>query len=299
MKEPVDIGLIEQFSDALWLERGLSRNTLSAYQTDLRHFALWLENEGKGLLAADRYDLQRYLAMQYELGKKGRSTARLLSCLRQFYRYGVREGLIKADPTAQIESPKLGRPLPKSLTEDEVDALLSAPDTETPEGFRDRTMFEVLYATGLRVSELVGLRPEQVSLNQGLVQIMGKGGKERLVPLGEEALDWMQRFSAGPRQEMLGGRICDAIFPTRRGSGMTRQAFWYNIKKYAVKAGISKELSPHTLRHAFATHLLNRGADLRSVQLLLGHSDLSTTQIYTHIAKQRLSDVLKKHHPRG
>lgn len=299
MIEPREMPLIEQFADALWLERGLSRNTLSAYQTDLRQFALWLEGQGKSLLGVQRQDLQSYLSVQFEQGKKGRSTARLLSCLRQFYRHALREGRIKADPTTRIEAPKLGRPLPKSLTEAEVEALLAAPDVSSPEGFRDRVMLEVLYATGLRVSELVGLRPDQLGLNQGVVQIIGKGGKERLVPLGEEALDWLQQFLQGARPALLRGRSCDALFPTRRGSAMTRQAFWYAIKKYAVQAGNHRSLSPHTLRHAFATHLLNHGADLRVVQMLLGHSDLSTTQIYTHVAQARLQELHARHHPRA
>ncbi|MEO5341725.1 MAG: site-specific tyrosine recombinase XerD [Gammaproteobacteria bacterium SHHR-1] len=296
---PKDNPLIEQFADALWLERGLAHNTLSAYQTDLRQLALWLEGQGRSLLAAERADLQQYLAVQFERGKKGRSSARLLSCLRQFYRHALREGQIEVDPTARIESPKLGRPLPKSLSETEVEALLAAPDTSSAEGLRDRAMLEVLYATGLRVSELVGLRPDQLGLNQGVVQVVGKGGKERLVPLGEEALDWLRRFLHGPRQELLHGRPCDALFPTRRGAGMTRQAFWYLIKKHAFNAGIHKGLSPHTLRHAFATHLLNHGADLRVVQMLLGHSDLSTTQIYTHVAQARLQELHARHHPRA
>jgi len=294
-----DPGLIGRFADALWMERGLSRNTLSAYQTDLRQFARWLQDSGGNLLEADRGDVQHYLAVQYEQGKQGRSTARLLSCLRQFYRHAVREGWRESDPTARIESPKLGRSLPKSLTESEVESLLEAPDIGTAEGFRDRAMLEVLSATGLRVSELVGLGSAQVSLNRGLVQVIGKGGKERLVPLGEEALDWIRRFLNGPRRDLLGERLCDAVFPTRRGSGMTRQAFWYNIKKHAAKAGIDKHLSPHTLRHAFATHLLNHGADLRVVQMLLGHGNLSTTQIYTHVAQARLKELHAEHHPRG
>jgi integrase/recombinase XerD len=299
LTEPRDLPLIEQFADALWLERGLSRNTLSAYQTDLRQFALWLEGQGKGLLAARRNDLQQYLSVQFEQGKKSRSSARLLSCLRQFYRHALREGQIEVDPSTRIDAPKLGRPLPKSLTEAEVEALLAAPDVASAEGLRDRVMLEVLYATGLRVSELVTLRPDQLSLNQGVVQVVGKGGKERLVPLGEEALDWVIRFIDGERRALLRGRACDALFPTRRGAGMTRQAFWYNIKKYALLAGINTSLSPHTLRHAFATHLLNHGADLRVVQMLLGHSDLSTTQIYTHVAQARLQELHARHHPRA
>ncbi len=291
--------LIERFADALWMEKGLAQNTLSAYQSDLRQFVCWLQSRGRELTGVNRGDLQQYLALQYEKGRKGRSTARLLSTLRHFYRHALREGWVEVDPTARIESPKPGKPLPKSLTESEVEALLAAPDTETPEGFRDRTMLELLYATGLRVSELVGLRPDQISLTQGVLRVMGKGSKERLVPFGEEALGWLRRFLQGARPDLLGERPCDALFPTRRGSGMTRQAFWYNIKRYAVVAGISSSLSPHTLRHAFATHLLNHGADLRVVQMLLGHSDLSTTQIYTHVAQARLQELHARHHPRG
>lgn len=292
--------LIERFTDALWLERGLSRNTLSAYQSDLGKLAGWLaDNRGYSLLQAQRADLLNYLASLSLRGRKPRSSARLLSCLRQFYQYALREGWLCADPSARIDAPKIGRPLPKSLTEAEVEALLEAPDLEDAEGMRDRTMLEVLYATGLRVSELVGLRPEQVSLNQGVIRVVGKGGKERLVPMGDEAQGWLERFSRGARRELLGARVCPHLFPTRRGQGMTRQAFWYRIKKHAATAGISGTISPHTLRHAFATHLLNHGADLRVVQLLLGHSDLSTTQIYTHVARERLQQLHAAHHPRG
>lgn len=295
-----DAALIEQFADALWMERGLSANSLQAYQTDLRKTAAWLHKErGIGLLRAGRYDLQLYLAALHQAGRKARSSARLLSSLRQFYQHALRQNWIQEDPSSRIDAPKLGRPLPKSMSEAEVEALLNAPDSTTPEGHRDRTMLEVLYATGLRVSELVGLCPEQVSLNQGLVRVVGKGEKERLVPLGEEALAWLQEFTAGPRGDILHHRPCDHLFPTRRGSSMTRQAFWYLIKKHALVAGISKPLSPHTLRHAFATHLLNHGADLRVVQMLLGHSDLSTTQIYTHVARERLQQLHQAHHPRG
>jgi integrase/recombinase XerD len=300
MKETPDDPLIEAFADALWMERGLSRNTLSAYRSDLRGTSAWLqEQRTRRLLSAGREDLLEFLAAQSRLGRKPRSSARLLSCLRQFYQHALREGWTERDPSARIDAPKLGRPLPKSLTEREVEALLSAPDNEDPQGCRDRTMLEVLYATGLRVTELVELRPEQVSLTQGVARVIGKGGKERLVPLGEEAVAWLMRFLRGPRQDILGGRPCDELFPTRRGAGMTRQAFWYLIKRHAVTAGISKPLSPHTLRHAFATHLLNHGADLRVVQMLLGHSDLSTTQIYTHVARERLKTLHAKHHPRG
>ncbi len=300
MSDEADFSIIEQFADALWMERGLSRNTLAAYQSDLRKLAQWLgKNRTRTLLEARREDLLEYLAFRSRAGTKARSSARILSCIRQFYQYALREALLKVDPSTRIDAPRLGRPLPKSLTEQEVEALLDAPGTDDPEGFRDRAMFEVLYATGLRVSELVGLQLGQVSLNQGLVRVIGKGGKERLVPLGDEAVDWVLRFIRGPRQEILNGQLCEQVFPTRRGSGMTRQAFWYRIKKHARTAGISKHLSPHTLRHAFATHLLNHGADLRVVQMLLGHSDLSTTQIYTHVARERLKTLHAEHHPRG
>jgi integrase/recombinase XerD len=295
-----DHKLIESFSDALWMERGVSQNTLSAYQSDLRKVSAALRDQiGKGLLSARREDLQNYLASLSRQGIKPRSSARLLSCLRQFYQHCLREGRIAIDPSVRISAPKLGRPLPKSLSETEVEALLQAPDLEDPEGMRDRTMLEVLYATGLRVSELVELRPEQVSLTQGVLRVTGKGGKERLVPLGDEAQDWLESFLSGARAVLLGARVCEHLFPTRRGRGMTRQAFWYRIKKHTATAGIHQTVSPHTLRHAFATHLLNHGADLRVVQLLLGHSDLSTTQIYTHVARERLKSLHARHHPRG
>lgn len=295
-----DTALIEQFADALWMERGLSRNTLAAYQSDLAKTSEWLSaNTARGLCDAQREDLLGYLAELGMQGRSARSMARLLSSLRQFYQWVVREGMRMEDPSAQIDMPKQGRPLPKSVTEEEVERLLEAPDLSSPEGFRDRTMFELLYATGLRVSELVNLRPDQVSLTQGLVRVTGKGGKERLVPLGEEAADWLQRFVAGARDDILKGQACEALFPTRRGNGMTRQAFWYRIKAHAKTANILGHLSPHTLRHAFATHLVNHGADLRVVQMLLGHSDLSTTQIYTHVARERLQNLYEKHHPRA
>lgn len=292
--------LIDRFTDALWMERGLSANSLSAYRSDLRLMALWLqEQRGRDLLAAGRADLLDYLALRAQQGRKPRSSARLVASLRQFYQHALRENWRRDDPTARIEPPRLGRPLPKSLTEPEVEALLAAPDTQDAQGFRDRTMLELLYASGLRVSELVGLRPEQVSLAQGLVRVVGKGDKERLIPLGEEALVWLRDFYQGPRQQILAGKPCEDLFPTRRGGAMTRQAFWYLIKKYALQAGIAKTLSPHTLRHAFATHLVNHGADLRVVQMLLGHSSLSTTQIYTHVARERLKQLHAAHHPRA
>ena len=292
--------VIEGFADLLWMERGLSANTLSAYQSDLRAFTLWLGRErGRGLAEANRIDLLDYLAVLSVAGRKPRSAARLVSCLRQFYQHLLRQGLIAEDPSARVDAPKLGRPLPKTLTETEVDALLAAPPTDDPRGQRDRTMLEVLYATGLRVTELVTLTPQSVSLVQGVVRVVGKGDKERLVPLGEEAVVWLDRYVGAARPEILQGRVCGYLFPTSRSCCMTRQAFWLLIKRYALEAGISKALSPHTLRHAFATHLLNHGADLRVVQMLLGHSDLSTTQIYTHVARERLKQVHARHHPRA
>jgi len=293
-----DLELIEVFVDNLWLEQGLSRNTLSAYATDLRALALWLNGQGLGLLQASREQLLQYLAQRAESGSKARTSARQLSSLRRFYRYLVREGRLAEDPSARIEAPKLGRSLPKSLTEAEVEALLSAPPTDDLLGLRDRAMLELLYATGLRVSELVGLELSQLNLRQGVVRVLGKGSKERLVPLGDESVAWLQDYLQEARPQLQKQPV-DALFLTRRGEAMSRQAFWYMIKRYAIRVGIRKSLSPHTLRHAFATHLLNHGADLRVVQMLLGHSDLSTTQIYTHIARERLKDLHTQHHPRG
>ncbi len=295
-----DAELIRRFCDALWLERGLSEHTLSAYRGDLSRFGAWLAEAGRcGLYRAQREDLLGFLAQQVRLGRKPRSTARTLSALRQFYRHALQNGRIDHDPSALVDAPKLGRPLPKGLSEREVERLLEAPDTLDPEGLRDRAMLELLYACGLRVSELVGLRLHELNLAQGVVRITGKGGKERLAPLGEEAIEWIGRFLQDGRTELLGARQSDAVFPTRRGGAMTRQAFWYRIKKYALAAGVNGEISPHTLRHAFATHLLNHGADLRVVQMLLGHSDLSTTQIYTHVARERLKQLFQAHHPRA
>ncbi|MEQ1638758.1 MAG: site-specific tyrosine recombinase XerD [Methylococcales bacterium] len=289
--------LIDQFLDAVWVEQGLSENTLSAYGSDLRIFAHWLKS--RSMLEVNTGDLSRFLASRFQEGIGNRSSARILSSLRRFYGYYIRENNITIDPTALIESPHIGRPLPHSLTEEDVELLLNAPETATTLGFRDKTMLEMLYATGLRVSELVNLTLDQISLRQGVVRIVGKGNKERLVPVGEEAMDWMEKYLNESRLTLLAGRQCSYVFVTNRGDNMTRQAFWHIIKRYALKAGISKSLSPHTLRHAFATHLLNHGADLRVVQLLLGHSDLSTTQIYTHIARERLKDLHSKFHPRG
>jgi len=297
-KDPVDPAL-QRFLDAVWMERGLSANTLAAYRADLTALGRWLEGRDSALLKATRIELLGFIAARVEGGSRPRSTARQLSSFRRFYRFMLREGLTTVDPTAQIAMPKIGRSLPKSLTEAEVDALLEAPTVSDPLGHRDRTMLEVLYATGLRVSELVSLKHNQVNLNQGVMRVVGKGNRERLIPLGDEAVGWLQQFMQGPRVEILLERQTDYLFPTRRGDRMTRQAFWHIIKRYSKKAGVEKELSPHTLRHAFATHLLNHGADLRVVQMLLGHSDLSTTQIYTHVARERLKELHAQHHPRG
>jgi integrase/recombinase XerD len=291
---------IDRFIDAMWMEKGLSDNTLSAYRRDLSQYGDWLQEQGASdLLEAGNSDLLAYLGWRTRVGRSARSTARFLSCARGFYRYQMREGIIDTDPTLDVESPVLGRPLPKTLGEEEVELLLAAPNPEDPLEYRDRAMLELLYACGLRVSELVSLQLSQLGLNQGLVRIIGKGNKERLVPMGEEALSVLEGFLSGPRSELLGGRPSEIVFPSRRGTQMTRQAFWHRVKLYASRAGISKSLSPHTLRHAFATHLLNHGADLRVVQLLLGHSDLSTTQIYTHVARERMKTLHARHHPRG
>ncbi|HSD73482.1 MAG TPA: site-specific tyrosine recombinase XerD [Steroidobacteraceae bacterium] len=291
--------VVNRFLDAVWMERGLSANTLAAYRADLTALARWLEQKDVPIIKTARNDLLAFIAWRVEAGARPRSTARQLSSFRRFFRYLAREGVIREDPTAQIAMPKIGRSLPKSLSEDEVESLLTAPVVTDPLGHRDRTMLEVLYATGLRVSELVNLKHNQVNLNQGVLRIVGKGNRERLIPLGEEAVRWLQQFVQGPRAEILLDRQTDFLFPTRRGDKMTRQAFWHIIKRYARKAGVQKDLSPHTLRHAFATHLLNHGADLRVVQMLLGHSDLSTTQIYTHVARERMKDLHAQHHPRG
>ncbi|MGH8496845.1 MAG: site-specific tyrosine recombinase XerD [Gammaproteobacteria bacterium] len=281
------------------MEHGLSGNTLDAYRADLMALHRWLEERGIDLADATRKDLLAFIAWRAREGAKPRSMARQLSSFRRFFRFLVREGAIAVDPTERIEMPKLGRSLPKSLSEAEVEALLTAPDISEPLGYRDRTMLEVLYATGLRVSELIDLRHKQINLNQGVLRVVGKGDRERLIPLGEESQEWLRQFIEGPRQEILLDRQTDYVFPTRRGNGMTRQAFWHIIKRYARRAQVKKQLSPHSLRHAFATHLLNNGADLRVVQMLLGHSDLSTTQIYTHVARQRLKELHAEHHPRG
>jgi integrase/recombinase XerD len=298
IKDPVE-PLIARFLDAVWMERGLSSNTLAAYRADLVALARWLHARQLSLLKTGRADLMDFIAARVHGGARPRSTARQLSSFRRFFRYLIREGLIAEDPTAQIAMPKIGRSLPRSLSESEVEALLAAPAVADPLGHRDRTMLEVLYATGLRVSELVHLKLAQVNLNQGLIRVLGKGNRERLIPLGEEAVRWLKTFIDSGRADILLDRSTDFLFPTRRGDRMTRQAFWHIIKRYARKASVDRDLSPHTLRHAFATHLLNHGADLRVVQMLLGHSDLSTTQIYTHVARERLKELHSGHHPRG
>jgi len=293
--------LVDDFLDDLWSERGLSQNTLEAYGRDLKAWWIWLDQEKQiGPLEADAAVLQQYLAFRGKNGAKSSTMARVLSSLRRFYRYQLRQGVISEDPSALIDAPRIGRLLPGSLSEAQVDDLLEAPDVDQSLGLRDRAMLEVLYAAGLRVSELVTLELSQINLQVGVVRIIGKGNKERMVPLGDVAVDWVTQYLSIARAHLMRGNgVCDAVFVTRRGSGMTRQGFWHLIKRYAKLAGIEQALSPHTLRHAFATHLLNHGADLRVLQMLLGHSDLSTTQIYTHIAQARLQEVHQKHHPRG
>jgi len=292
--------LIDRFCDHLWLEDGLADLTLAAYRRDLKGFAAWLQRERTRVLdAALPGDIEAYLAWRFARRTQPRSAARYTSSLKRFYRYLLRENLVTHDPTVNLDSPKLPRSLPKSLSETEVETLLDIPDTDTDLGLRDRAMLEVLYATGLRVSELVGLKLAAVSLDAGVLRVTGKGSKERLVPLGEEAVNWIGRYLNEARPSLMHKSQCDELFVTARGSAMTRQAFWYLIKRRARAAGLTRPLSPHTLRHAFATHLLNHGADLRVVQMLLGHADISTTQIYTHVARERLKRLHASHHPRG
>ncbi|GKW52288.1 tyrosine recombinase XerD [Pseudoalteromonas sp. NCCP-2140] len=287
---------VELFLDTLYLEQGVSENTLAAYRSDLEKFCQFLKD--KDLLAVRADDIEAYLAYRVDLGLKSRSTARSISALKRFYQYFVREKAIADSPMVNIAQPKAGQSLPKTLSEAEVEALLAAPDIEDPMGLRDKAMLELLYATGLRVTELVGLRMEQINLRQAVVFVKGKGNKERLVPLGEEAMYWLEQFLKVGRSQMI-KHATDFVFPSKRGIGMTRQTFWHRIKHYAILASVESPLSPHTLRHAFATHLLNHGADLRVVQMMLGHSDLSTTQIYTHVANERLKSVHEQHHPRA
>jgi integrase/recombinase XerD len=291
--------LIDQYLDGIWLERGLSEHTLAAYRRDLRYLSRVLQKHGRMLADASEADLASVVADRFEAGYKARSSARWLSCIKGFYRHLAATGHLAEDPAAHLEAPKLGRPLPGTLSEAEVERLLAAPDLGTALGLRDRAMLELLYASGLRISELISLTTSSVNLQQGVVRVMGKGGKERLVPMGAAAQAALVRFVAEGRPDLLGARTTDVIFPSNRARAMTRQTFWHAVKRYAAIAGIQREISPHTLRHAFATHLLNHGADLRAVQMMLGHADLSTTQIYTHVAQARLKDLHSTHHPRG
>ena len=299
MSEKRNVQLIDQFLDAVWLESGLSANTLTAYRTDLKKMSDWLEKQKCSMDKASKSELLDYLAHTVRSGVSVRSSARQLSSLRRFYRYLVREGIAESDPTSDLESPVIGKTLPKTLSESSVEQLLAAPAQNTALGIRDRAMLETIYATGLRVSELVNLTLSGLDAAGGLVRVTGKGGRERIVPLGQEALAYLGQYLNDARPELLRDRVSEAIFVTRRGGPMSRQAFWQLIKRYATIAGVDVALSPHSLRHAFATHLLNHGADLRSVQMLLGHSDLSTTQIYTHVARARLQSLHAEHHPRG
>ena len=283
----------------MWLEHGLSENTLSSYRHDLQHFQQWLSSNDLTLPVAQRQTLQDYLAYRHQKQFKPRSTARFLSCARRYYRWLLQNEQRADDPTLNIDNPKLGRPLPKVLSEADVDALLAAPDMTTALGIRDRAMLELLYAAGLRITELVSLEMTEVNFNQGVVRVTGKGDKERLVPIGEHALEHLATYVDQARPELLKGKTTAVVFVSQQAKAMTRQTFWHRIKRYAIEAGINKALSPHALRHAFATHLLNHGADLRVVQLLLGHSDVATTTIYTHVAQARLQALHKAHHPRG
>jgi integrase/recombinase XerD len=291
--------LIDGYLDGIWLERGLSEHTLAAYRRDLRYLSQMLKKRGRTLADASEADLSSVVAARFEAGYKARSSARWLSCVKGFYRQLAASGRLAEDPAAHLEAPKLGRPLPGTMSESEVERLLAAPDLDTPLGLRDRAMLELLYASGLRISELVSLTTSSVNLQQGVVRVVGKGGKERLVPMGAVAQKAVVRFVAQGRPVLLGERTTDVIFPSNRARAMTRQTFWHAVKRYATIAGIARDISPHTLRHAFATHLLNHGADLRAVQMMLGHADLSTTQIYTHVAQARLKDLHSTHHPRG
>ena len=297
--DAVDRALLDAFADMLLTERGLSRHTASAYRSDLNAFATWLAPRGRTLAAATREDVLGCLADRVDDGRSARSAARFLSALRRFFGWCVRESRIELDPTSLVSAPTVGRTLPSSMSEAEVRTLLAAPDVSEALGLRDRAMLEVLYGCGLRVSELVALTIDQVNRRQGVARLHGKGNKERLVPLGEHALAWLERYEARARPELAGARPSEALFLSRRGSAMTRQSFWYRIKAHARTAGVREGLSPHTLRHAFATHLVNHSADLRVVQLLLGHADVSTTQIYTHVAGERLKRLHREHHPRG
>jgi integrase/recombinase XerD len=291
--------IIDEFIDHLWLEDGLSKNTLSSYRFDLVLFSNWLnESMNLELIHVSQSEIQQYLAYKFPTSQ-ARSISRLLATLRRLYRYLLREKKINQDPTLQIQTPKTPKTLPKSLSEVEVESLLNSPNIESPVGLRDRAMLELIYACGLRVTELVTISLTEVIISDGIIRVTGKGNKTRLVPMGEEAVDWVQKYIAHARHDILKNKTSKFLFITSRGGAMTRQAFWYLIKKYALAANINKTLSPHVLRHAFATHLINHGADIRVVQMLLGHSDISTTQIYTHVARERLKKLHQEHHPRG
>jgi len=297
-----NLALIDEFCDSLWLEDGLSKNTLEAYRRDMRLFARWLESQRPaldGLLAVQGHDIEAYIAARLADSKKATSSNRRLSVLKRFYQLALRQKQIASDPCLKLVSARQAPRFVHTLSEIQVEALLESPDVDTPLGLRDRTMLELMYASGLRVSELVALKSLELSLNDGVLRITGKGAKTRLVPFGAQARQWLERYLRDARGVILDGQVDDALFVTRRGGPMTRQMFWVLIKKHAQRAGISAPLSPHTLRHAFATHLLNHGADLRVVQLLLGHADISTTQIYTHVARERLKQLHAHHHPRG
>jgi len=289
---------VDDFIDALWLEEGLSANTLAAYRRDLTLYGTWLRGQGKDLEATAETDLHAYFAHRHR-DTKATTANRRLTVFKRFFRWALRERRITVDPTLKLQSAKQPLRVPKTLTEAQVEALLAAPDVDTPLGLRDRTMLELIYASGLRVSELVTLKLHHTSLADNVVRVTGKGGKERLVPFGQVARDWMQRYLDEARGDILAGQQTDDLFVTARGHGMTRAMFWVLVKKHARTAGITAPLSPHTLRHAFATHLLNHGADLRAVQMLLGHADISTTTIYTHVARERLKQLHAHHHPRG
>ncbi|HIF9294518.1 TPA: site-specific tyrosine recombinase XerD [Photobacterium damselae] len=292
--------VIERFLDAMWMERGLSENTLASYRNDLTKLMMWMKEQKLVLESISADDLQRYQQWLFDQDYKQTSRARMVSAIRRVFQYLHREKIRVDDPSAMLISPKLPKRLPKDISEAQVDALLDAPNVDDPIELRDKAMLELLYATGLRVTELVSLTMENISLRQGVVRVVGKGDKERLVPMGENAVDWIEQFLAQGRPMLLGEKSSDVVFPSKRAQQMTRQTFWHRIKHYAVLAGIDTDtLSPHVMRHAFATHLLNYGADLRVVQMLLGHSDLSTTQIYTHVATERLKQLHEQHHPRG
>ena len=297
---PTPSELIDAFCDQVWLQDGLAQSSLTSYRRDLGQWAAWLERRSSGLLQAQRTDVDAFLADQFRAKAKATSIGRRLSSMRRFYALQLQQGVLRADPTLRVKAPKLPRRLPKNLSEAKVEALLAAPDSKTTLGLRDRAMLETLYATGLRVSELVGLTLAQVSLDMGVVRVLGKGSKERLVPLGEEAISWLKRYLVEVRPALAGNAKSTAVFLTARGGPLTRQAFWALLKRLGARAGIpAAGLSPHVLRHAFATHLLNHGADLRVVQLLLGHADIATTTIYTHVARERLRQLHATHHPRG